>query len=44
MEEGARLADRKAHDDAFLEAQQEALKEAAERASPKEDFGAYMKT
>jgi hypothetical protein len=43
MDENARVADLKAHGDKFLEAQQEALKEAAEKVSPKENFDAYMK-
>jgi len=43
MDEKARAADLKAHSDVFLEAQKEALKEAAEKVSPTEDFDAYMK-
>ncbi len=43
MDESARLAALKAHGESFLDAQKEALKEAAEKVSPKGNFDAYMK-
>jgi hypothetical protein len=43
MDEKARMADFKARSDASWEAQKEAMKEAAAKVSPKENFAAYMK-
>lgn len=43
MDESARAADFEVHAAIFREAHQEALKEAAEKAPPKEDFYAYLK-
>lgn len=43
MDENARLADMNAFHAVYSEAHKEALREAAEKAPPKEDFAAYMK-